>query len=197
MYHFDIGIDFEFKPKALNPRARRLIANVPFGFDRQSQPERLVGSAADDEITQLAEQAAEVDRTAIHFVRYVAEIIGRAEHADLELKELVRRMLELELRLRGREASEPLAEPALRLSGNLTLAFQADGVTFGEAEDVFGFDVAVDDGAELGLYGDDALAFGRELEATTDAWTDDDVCDQYSELLLCGGCYKRPCGCDS
>ena len=37
------------------------------------------------------------------------------------------------------------------------------------------------DGAELFLQGDDSANFLEQLEQTHDRWTDDDVCDEYSE----------------
>ena len=39
------------------------------------------------------------------------------------------------------------------------------------------------DGATLVLQGDDALRFGRQLEATNAAYTDDDVCSEYDALF--------------
>ena len=35
----------------------------------------------------------------------------------------------------------------------------------------------------LVLQGDDALTFGRMLETTHDGYTDDDACDEYSDVF--------------
>lgn len=40
------------------------------------------------------------------------------------------------------------------------------------------------DGATLFLQGDDALAFGKRLESTTESFSDDDVCDECAELFV-------------
>lgn len=48
------------------------------------------------------------------------------------------------------------------------------------------------DGALLTFAGDDAIQFDDELDGTHDRWTDDDVCDQYSELFQAGSCEFCP-----
>lgn len=42
------------------------------------------------------------------------------------------------------------------------------------------------DGATLFLQGDDALSFGRQLEATHEGYTDDDVCAEYDSVFVTG-----------
>jgi len=39
------------------------------------------------------------------------------------------------------------------------------------------------DNARLFLQGDDALTFGKQLESTCESYSDDDVCEEYSELF--------------
>lgn len=39
------------------------------------------------------------------------------------------------------------------------------------------------DFASVTLCGDDAVAFGKRLDATTDAYTDDDLCAEYDDVL--------------
>ena len=51
-------------------------------------------------------------------------------------------MLVFELGLRGEEPPVTLAERGDRLRGNFLLALQADARAFGEAEDIFGLDLA-------------------------------------------------------
>lgn len=41
----------------------------------------------------------------------------------------------------------------------------------------------LEDGATLALQGDDAVTFARCLEATHAGYTEDDVCDEYSDVF--------------
>jgi len=39
------------------------------------------------------------------------------------------------------------------------------------------------DNARLFLQGDDALTFGKQLESTSESYSEDDVCEEFSELF--------------
>ncbi len=93
-------------------------------------------------MAELSEQSAQVHGLAIAETRDVRNIVGRHQGSELDLNELRRRVLEFELGLRGEETPVALAERRDRFRGELLLALQADAGAFGEAEDVFGLDLA-------------------------------------------------------
>src|SRR5712692_10553961 len=93
-------------------------------------------------MAELSEQSAQVHGLAIAETRDVRNIVGRHQGSELDLNELRRRVLEFELGLRAEETPVALAERRDRFRGELLLALQTDAGAFGEAEDVFGLDLA-------------------------------------------------------
>src|SRR6266849_1710782 len=79
---------------------------------------------------------------AIVETRDVLDVVRRRQGSELDLDELRRRVLELELGLRGEEPAVALAERRDRFRRNFLLALQPDARALGEAEDVFGLDFA-------------------------------------------------------
>src|SRR5229473_7459413 len=93
-------------------------------------------------MAELSEQSAQVHGLAIAETRDVRNIVRRHQGSELDLNELRRRVLELELGLRGEEPAVALAERRDRFRRELLFALQTDARAFGEAEDVFGLDFA-------------------------------------------------------
>src|SRR6202011_1602059 len=122
--------------------AARLVDAAPHRLGRDRDGDRGRSAALDEQIAQLAEQAAEAHGMAVVETGDVLDVVGGYQGSELDLNELRRRVLELELGLGGEEPPVALAERRDRFRGDLLLALLTDAGAFGEAEDVFGLDLA-------------------------------------------------------
>src|SRR5690242_7470020 len=75
------------------------------------------------------------------------------ERTELDLHELIRRVLEAELTLAAEITACALADAGFGRQRNFLFAFRADARAFGKAEDVFGLDVTEDTSMSTRLSG--------------------------------------------
>src|ERR1700694_2093930 len=122
--------------------AARLVDAAPHRLGRDRDGDRGRCAALDEQIAQLAEQAAEAHRTAVVETRDVLDVVGCRQSSELDLNELRRGVLELELGLGGEETAVALAERRDGFRREFLLALKADARPFGETEDIFGLDLA-------------------------------------------------------
>src|SRR6202011_1925427 len=122
--------------------AARLVDAAPHRLGRDRDGDRGRSAALDEQIAQLAEQAAEAHGMAVVETCDVLDVVGGYQGSELDLNELRRRVLEFELGLGGEEPAVTLAERRDGFRREFLLALEADARAFGEAEDVFGLDLA-------------------------------------------------------
>ena len=131
-----------FQLEIHDPLPARLVDAAPHRLGRNRDGDRRGSAALDEQIAQLAEHPAEAHGVAIVETGDVRDVVGCKQGTELDLHELRRRVLVFELGLRGEEPPVTLAERGDRLRGNFLLALQPDARAFGEAEDIFGLDLA-------------------------------------------------------
>src|SRR6266702_3531157 len=153
------GLELEIR----DALAARLVDAAPHRLGRERDGDRGRRATLDEQIAQLAEQAAEAHRMAIVETGDVLDVVGVRQGSKLDLNELRWRVLEFELGLRGEEPAVALAERRDRFRGELLLALKADARALGEAEDVFGLDLA----KRVVVVGGDGMGTGKQESRRT------------------------------
>ena len=145
----EIGVELDLKLDIGHALAAGLVDAAPFRLHRKRQRQGRRRPAVEQQVSDLAENAAEGDLAAIVEIGDVADLVRGNKRPELELDVLVGREFEFELGLARAITSVTLADPRLGIKREFLLAFQADAGAFGETEHVFGFDVAIDDRSVL------------------------------------------------
>src|SRR5207245_1503054 len=100
------GLELEIR----DALAARLVDAAPHRLGRERDGDRGRRATLDEQIAQLAEQAAEAHGMAIVETRDVLDVVGCRQGSELDLNELRWGVLEFELGLRGEETPVALAE---------------------------------------------------------------------------------------
>ena len=144
------ALTFTSSPKFLTRRAAGLVDTMPFGLCRERNCQRRGRAAIQQEVTYFAEDAAHRQLIAIVQIGDILDDVRRDKWPKLELDVLVRRKFVFKFGFARPVTAVALAHPRNGFQGDLFLAFEAYARTFGKAENIFCFDVAIESLAILG-----------------------------------------------